>query len=97
VNPKVPIFERLIVVAILAGIGIVIVDFVRKGWKEFSKELAQFQARALCIAAGVSLVAFSVSLDRFQGFLRRTYGSASITAYPRRSAIPEEQTQKVAA
>jgi hypothetical protein len=55
VNPNVPVLERLIVVAILAGLGILIADFVRKGWKEFLQVLAQFQPRALCIAAGVSL------------------------------------------
>jgi uncharacterized protein YjeT (DUF2065 family) len=77
VNPNVPILERLIVVAILAGLGLVIVHFVKNGWKEFVGDLLQLETRALCIAGGVSLVVFTVGLDRFEGYLRRTFGPAS--------------------
>ena len=73
---KVPPGELLIVTTILTGLALVLFIFVREHWKQFLQGLRQRQPQAFYAAGAVCLMVFTVSLDRSQGFLRRTYGAS---------------------
>ena len=72
---KVPLGE-LLIVTILAGLALVFFAFVREHWKQFLAGLRQHQPQEFYGAGAVCLMVFTVSLDRFQGFLRRSYGAS---------------------
>jgi hypothetical protein len=74
VSEVVPAWELLIVMVTLAGLCFVFLDLVQRGWRDFIGGLRRGERHALAIAGGISLMTFTVGLDRLQGFVRNTYG-----------------------
>jgi len=77
VNGRVSLLERFLVAALLAGFALIALNFVRNCRRDFFEALKRREAQALRIAAGLFLAGFTVTLDRFQGFLRRNYSTSA--------------------
>ena len=76
-----PGWELFIVISTLAGLLIVITQFVTLNWSAFVDGLRHGRRFAFLVAGAVGLIFFTTSLDVLQSYLRRNYPSFTDAAF----------------
>jgi hypothetical protein len=77
---KVPVPEMLVVLAVLGALGITLLYVLWNNASSFVPAIRAGETAQIYIAAGLGLMVFTVVLDRFEGFLRRSYFASTANA-----------------